>query len=243
MRHIYYERMSNADTFPARRPSRPTRRQQFSATTKAALVDVAEKMFTEHGYAGTSLDAVVAGADVTKGALYHHFSGKQALFEAVFERIENDAAQQIQAALPTQEEPWAMADAGLRALLSVMQDARYRRIVIQEGPAVLGYERYREQEERSAFNNVLEIIQSVLTAGTWELDEDMKLTFSRIFFGAITAAGASIAASDNPEKAADNAQAAIGFILAGIKALTEVPVDLPAHLHELAQIGQRTTQA
>ena len=79
-------------------PSVPgaSRRQQYSASTKRALVDVAEELFTEHGYATTSLDAIVAGARVTKGALYHHFSGKQALFEAVFERVETDASQDHQ---------------------------------------------------------------------------------------------------------------------------------------------------
>src|SRR5918996_2381102 len=54
----------------------PTRRQEFSASTKRALVDVAADLFTAQGYAGTSLDEIVSGADVTKGALYHHFSGK-----------------------------------------------------------------------------------------------------------------------------------------------------------------------
>ena len=70
-------------------------RAQYSASTKRALVDVAEELFTEHGYAATSLDAIVSGAEVTKGALYHHFSGKQALFEAVFERVEGEAARSI----------------------------------------------------------------------------------------------------------------------------------------------------
>lgn len=218
-----------------------TRRQQFSATTKATLVDVAEKLFTEHGYAGTSLDAVVAGADVTKGALYHHFSGKQALFEAVFERIEEDASERISQALPAVDEPWAKANAGLSAFLAVMQDPRYRRIVVQEGPAVLGWARYREQEERSAYANVLGIIRSVLDAGTWDLDEDMTQTFGRIFFGAITSAGASIAASDDPETSAANAEAAIGFILAGLQVLAEVEVDLPENLESLARIS-RTDQ-
>src|ERR1700759_1393528 len=81
-------------------PKMPTvpgasRRQQYSASTKRALVDVAEGLFTEHGYASTSLDAIVAGARVTKGALYHHFSGKQALVESGFEQIEESAAKQI----------------------------------------------------------------------------------------------------------------------------------------------------
>ncbi len=143
----------------------PAGAQQYSASTKRALVDVAEELFTEHGYAATSLDAIVAGARVTKGALYHHFSGKQALFEAVFERVETDAAETIQKALKGQRDPWEKALAGLRAFLEVVQEPRYRRIVIQEGPAVLGYERYREQEERSTFAIVLDIVRSVLGAG------------------------------------------------------------------------------
>ena len=61
-----------------------TRRQEFSASTKNALVEVAHALFSQRGYAGTSLDDIVAGAEVTKGALYHHFRGKQELFEAVF---------------------------------------------------------------------------------------------------------------------------------------------------------------
>src|SRR4249919_3304657 len=72
-----------------------SRRQQFSASTKHALVEVATAQFGEHGYGGTSLDAIVAGARVTKGALYHHFAGKQALFEEVFERVEHAASKAV----------------------------------------------------------------------------------------------------------------------------------------------------
>src|ERR1700754_3711226 len=179
-----------------------SRRQQYSASTKRALVDVAEELFTESGYAATSLDAIVAGARVTKGALYHHFSGKQALFEAVFERVENDAARAIQKALKGHRDPWEKAQAGLRAFLAVVQEPGYRRIVIQEGPAVLGYERFREQEERSTFATGVDIVQSVLNAGTWQLDEQMLQTFARIFFGAMSSAGESVATAEDPIEAA-----------------------------------------
>jgi AcrR family transcriptional regulator len=205
-----------------------SRRQQYSASTKRALVDVAEELFTENGYAATSLDAIVAGARVTKGALYHHFSGKQALFEAVFERVENDAARAIQKALKGHRDPWEKAQAGLRAFLEVVREARYRRIVIQEGPSVLGYERYREQEERSTFANVLEIVQSVLAAGRWELDEALQQTFARIFFGAMSSAGESVSSAPDPVQAATNVETAIGFILAGFQALAESGVELPS---------------
>jgi AcrR family transcriptional regulator len=204
-----------------------SRRAQYSASTKRALVDVAEELFTENGYAAASLDAIVAGARVTKGALYHHFSGKQALFEAVFERVETDAARSIQKALKGKKDPWEKALAGLRAFLAVVQEPRYRRIVIQEGPSVLGYERYREQEERSTFANVVDIVRSVIEAGTWELDEPMLQTFARIFFGAMSSAGESVASSEDPEEAARRVETAIGFILAGFQVLADSGVELP----------------
>lgn len=204
-----------------------SRRQQYSASTKRALVDVAEELFTEHGYAATSLDAIVAGARVTKGALYHHFSGKQALFEAVFDRVETDSSKAIQKALRGKKDPWEKALAGLRAFLSVVQEPRYRRVVIQEGPAVLGYERYREQEERSTFANVLEIVRSVISAGTWDLDEDMLQTFSRIFFGAMSSAGESVSSAEDPIAAAERVEVAIAFILQGFQALADAGVELP----------------
>ena len=208
-------------------PRVPSRRQQYSAATKRTLVDVAEGLFTENGYAATSLDSIVAGAEVTKGALYHHFSGKQALFEAVFERVEDDAARAIHQALEGHRDPWEKATAGLRAFLEVVQEPRYRRVVIQDGPAVLGYERYREQEERSTFANVLEIVRSVLSAGDWELDEDLQQTFARIFFGAMSSAGESVSDAPDPETAAANVETAIGFILDGFRALADAGAELP----------------
>jgi AcrR family transcriptional regulator len=199
----------------------------YSASTKRALIDVAEDVFTDHGYANASLDTIVAGARVTKGALYHHFSGKQALFEAVFERVESDAAQTIQKAIRGKRDPWQKALAGLEAFTQIVQQPRYRRIVIQEGPSVLGYERFREQEERTTFANVVEIVRAVLTAGTWELEEAMLQTFARIFFGTMSAAGEVVATADDPELAAQRVETAVGFLLSGIQSLVEAGGELP----------------
>ena len=202
-------------------PRVPTRRQQYSATTRRALIEMGEELFTEHGYAATSLDSIVAGAQVTKGALYHHFSGKQALFEAAFERIEGDAAREITDALHGHDDPWEKALAGLDRFLEVVRQPAYRRIVILEGPAVLGYARFREQSERSTFATVMDIVGSVLEAGDWDLDEEMVETFTRIFFGAMSSAGESVSTSDDPEAAAQRVETAIRFILAGFRALAE----------------------
>ena len=198
-----------------------SRRQQYSASTKKALIEVATAQFTEHGYGGTSLDTIVAGARVTKGALYHHFSGKQAVFEAVFAKVEDDAAKVIKAALKGTSDPWDKALAGLRSFLAVVQDPTYQRVVIQDGPAILGYERFREQEERSSYAIVQDIVGSVLEASTYELADPMKQTFSRIFFGAMSAAGESVTSAEDPAQAVARIEAAIGFILEGLRQLAE----------------------
>jgi AcrR family transcriptional regulator len=202
------------------------RRQQFSTATKTALVDVATTQFSERGYGGTSLDSVVAGARVTKGALYHHFSGKQGLFEAVFVKVEDDASRTIKKALRGTRDPWEKAIAGLRAFLAVVQDPTYQRIVIQDGPAILGYERFREQEERSSFAIVQDIVGSVLEASTYQLDDAMKQTFSRIFFGALSSAGESVSTAEDPKQAVLRIEAAIAFILQGLRSLADQGVVL-----------------
>jgi AcrR family transcriptional regulator len=208
-----------------RKVSHTTRRQDYSASTKRALVEVATELFTEQGYAGTSLDEIVAGARVTKGALYHHFSGKQALFEDVFENVEDAAAKSIRRAVKGHKDPWEKALAGLRAFLEVCQEPAYRRVVIAEGPAVLGYEKFREQEERSTFGIVQDIVAAVLR--TYELEQSMVETFSRVFFGAMSAAGSAVTTADDPKRASAEVEAAIAFILAGLQQQAESGGTLP----------------
>ena len=201
------------------RRERPTRRQEYSATTKRALVEVARRRFTERGYAGASLDDIVAGAEVTKGALYHHFKGKQELFEAVFEAVEATAVERIREAVRQTEDPWERALSGLREFLALTRDEEYRRVVIQEGPAVLGYERYREQEERSTFGLVHDIVGSLLAA--YDLTPSVVDAFTRLFFGAMSATGAAISTAEDPQQASDDAEGAIVLVLAGIRSLLE----------------------
>ncbi|HET6968048.1 MAG TPA: TetR/AcrR family transcriptional regulator [Ornithinibacter sp.] len=202
------------------------RRQRYSEATKRTLVDVAEGLFAEHGYSATSLDAIVAGADVTKGALYHHFSGKQAIFEAAFERVLSRATSGIARATEGHPDPWVKAQAGLRAFLEAAQEPGYRQVVVSDGPSVLGRERYREREERSTYAILDEIVRSVLTADDLphdgaRLDDAMLDTYTRIFFGALSAAGGSVAVSDDPAAAAVRVETAIGVILAGLRRLLD----------------------
>lgn len=207
---------------------KPSRRTAYSSSTRKALIAKAEAHFTDAGYAATSLDAIVRDARVTKGALYHHFTGKQAVFEAVFEKVESEAAKQIKKALRGERDPWDKALAGLQAFLEVVQEPAYQRIVILEGPAILGYERFRETEERSSYSIVNDIVRSVLSASDWQLDEAMTQTFTHIFFGAMSAAGESVTGAEDPRAAVARVEAAITFILAGLRSLAESGAELPS---------------
>ncbi len=67
------------------------RRAAQAESTRHALVDAARRLFVEKGYHHTGTEEIVAAAGVgTRGALYHHFTDKQALFEAVFHSVEVD---------------------------------------------------------------------------------------------------------------------------------------------------------
>ena len=198
--------------------------------TRERLLEAGFVEIYSRGFQPAGLDAIVERAEVTKGALYHHFTGKQALFESVFEKVEERAARDIQAAVRGHRDPWEKALGGLRAFLEVLQEPGYRRIVIADGPAVLGYERYREQEERTTFGIVQEIVSSVLAG--YELEPSMVETFSRVFFGAMSAAGAAVSTADDPRRAGEEVEAAIAYILAGLRAMAEsgAPLPGPAHL-------------
>ncbi len=201
------------------------RRQEYSASTKRALVDAALERFAVHGYAGTSLDEIVAEARVTKGALYHHFKGKQDLFEAAFMDVEERASAQIRSSIRTIADPWEKALTGLREFLAVTRTEAYRRIVIQDGPAVLGYERYREREESSTFGLVQDIVASLLS--DYALPGSTIDAFTRLFFGAMSATGSAVSTAEDPEQASDDAEGAIVLVLAGIRSLVDGGGELP----------------
>src|SRR5919109_3664921 len=98
--------------------SRPkSRRELYSEATRAALLETARAMFAERGFARTSLDEIANATQVTRGAVYHHFESKQALFEAVLESLEKDMAERVVAAAAGQPDPWQAALAGLDAFL------------------------------------------------------------------------------------------------------------------------------
>lgn len=192
------------------------RRQEYPASTKQELVSTARALFTEQGYAATSLDSIVAGASVTKGALYHHFDGKKALFLAVHHAVEKDAVRRIGQAVDRQTDPWVAATEGLHAFLEIAREPEYRRIIIQDGHSVLGFDELQDSE-RTTFDTVQGLVRATMTSGSWQMPEPMVETFSRIIFGAMSSAGAAVATSQDPEAETVRVGASVGLLLSALR--------------------------
>jgi len=198
-----------------RAATRSPRHQEYSSSTRRALAERATALFAVRGYAGTSLVEVVAAARVTKGALYHHYGSKLALFEHVVDVAQKDATTQISRRLRSEKDPWARAEIGLRMFLQICQEPTYRRIVMQEAPVALGPERWREVERASAYGLIEQIVSDLFTG--LDVPQNLIDTFAVIFYGAIDAAGLYVAAAEDAEAASADVETVIGSVLLGLR--------------------------
>jgi AcrR family transcriptional regulator len=196
--------------------STKSRRVDYTESTRQALVDSALELFTRRGYSATSLDTIVKRARVTKGALYHHFSGKQALFEAVFDTVETAAIARLADAVDGDGSAWDRAMAGIGAYVRVCLDPAYQRIVIHEAPVVMGWERWREAEEHFSYGLVRATVESLVEAG--EIEPLPVEVTARILFGALSAGAETIAGSSEPKKTAAEVTRVITTVMTGMRA-------------------------
>jgi AcrR family transcriptional regulator len=169
----------------------------YSEATRAALLEEATALFAERGYAGTSLEDVASASRVTRGAVYHHFASKQALFEAVLERQEERAMAEVIAAAAAPD-PWDAAMLALDAFLARCCDPTYGRLVWLEGPAALGWHRWRECEEQYAFGLVERFVRDLIEAGY--LEDRAADSLVRFSFWMLGGAGLAVAEAPPEDK-------------------------------------------
>jgi AcrR family transcriptional regulator len=123
-----------------------TQAQRREATT-GALRRAARTLFARRGFEAVAVDDIAAAAGVTRGAFYHHFVGKEALFELVFAEAEAELVAAVAEAASGHRDPVEQLRAGSAAFVALAATRRYRRIVLFDAPAVLGPDRYRRIEE------------------------------------------------------------------------------------------------
>lgn len=194
-----------------------SRREEYSEATRQALIDSAVARFTERGYAHTSLDDIAITARVTKGALYHHFGGKQALFEAALHQVAAGVMEEVAAAAADADDAWGVVVRGLDAYLDQCRNPAYARVVVQEGPVALGFSRWQECEEEHAYGFTEGALRGLIAESAVEA---MPLrSGTQVAFGMLNAAARAIADAPEAEKqrVTDEMKAVLRRFLDGLR--------------------------
>jgi AcrR family transcriptional regulator len=192
-----------------------SRRQENVEATKNALLDAAQELFVRDGYTATSLDDVVRLARVTKGALYHHFANKLALFEAVFERVDLAMVERVLAVVEDRDDPWERAMLGLDAFLDACLDPSFRRIVLQEGVPAMGAARYKEVDRNLALGLVIGLVQQMVDEGIIE-PVPVELA-SRVIYATLGEAANEVAIAEDPVQARAESSELLRRLLSGLR--------------------------
>src|SRR6185312_14366001 len=179
--------------------------------TRAHVVEVATRLFAEHGYDGTSIETVQASAGVSRGSLYHHFPGKEALFWAVLEEVGARIAQQGEDIARDAPDPVAMLRAGALAWIRLAGDPVVRQIMLIDAPAVLGWQRWRELDEQGPLGAIRDALG--YAAGTGRIEHPHVDTFAHIVLAAANEVAMMIARADDPAAALTAGESAFAEFL------------------------------
>lgn len=175
-------------------PDVKSRRELYSEYTRTALLEAGTSLFAERGFAHTTLQDVAEASQVTRGAVYHHFTNKQALFEAVLESLERGMTDRLSSAAADVGDPWRSAIVALDGFLEQCCDPAYSRIVWREGMVALGWDRWRELEEEFAYGLTERLVRELVDSG-YIAPLPIEPT-AQLIFAMLGAAGFALASAD-----------------------------------------------
>jgi AcrR family transcriptional regulator len=156
---------------------------------------------------------VVAEADVTRGALYHHYDGKEGLFQAVVAGVMAELHAKLVGEVASLSDPLQALDRGIRLFLKLCSDPKLQRILLIDAPAVLGWPKWREMDSAYGMGLLRQALAAAMQAGKLRTqDVDM---LAHVLLGALTEAAMVIARSPNPTKSRKAAETALASIITG----------------------------
>jgi AcrR family transcriptional regulator len=192
-------------------PDSMSKRAAQGRATREQLIEVATRLFAERGYEDTSIEAVLGAAGVSRGALYHHFAGKDALFEAVVESVENGITASMTASIAGEQDPVEVLRAGALGWIGLAGDPVIQRVILTDAPAVLGWERWRNMDDQRAFVMTRELLQAVSDGGG--LAPGLVDSFAHMILGALDEMALVIARAEDPEAALADGRVAVEELL------------------------------
>jgi AcrR family transcriptional regulator len=178
----------------------PTQAERTEAT-RGRLVATARRLFAEKGFAATSTEEILGEAEVSRGALYHHFATKTDLFQAAFEAVEDELTAKIleMATAGGETDPIKILLLGFTVFLDQCRNPEVQRIVMLEGPTVLGWDAWHELDERYAFGTVKAVLSVAAEMG--RVDPATVDSLSHLLVGAVMQAGMVVARADDAASA------------------------------------------
>jgi AcrR family transcriptional regulator len=195
-----------------------SKKVQQGQATRQALIQAARTLFGERGYAATPLDEITNAANVTKGALYHHFDGKQELFAAVYEQVKREVSERAATAF-LEPDPWLDLCAGCEAMLDAHLDPSVRRILLHDAQAVLDADTIRRVENRHGAVVMRGALRISIRAG---VIRPLPLkTLALMLTGAILEGCMTIAHADDQVQAREEVGAVLTSLLEGLRVDTD----------------------
>jgi AcrR family transcriptional regulator len=146
-------------------------RSQQRAATRERILGTAQDLFAARGFDGTSIPAILEGTGLSRGALYHHFASKEELFAAVLEGVEASIAARLLRASRAAATAEEAVVSGCVAFLRLASDPVVAQIVLVDAPVVIGWQRWRDLDERYAFG----LLKTGIAAALGEHDDTTEM--------------------------------------------------------------------
>ncbi len=185
------------------------------AATRGAILKAAEDLFSARGFAATTVDEIAVAAGVAKGAVYHHFPAKESVFEAVFEDVSRALVRRVIAASSQARDVLDGMVVGSRAYFAACAEPAMGRIILRDGPAVLGWERWRQIDSEHFGRMIPVALAAAMDQGL--LPRQPVDPLARLLVGAVTEAAVACAASSDPAETGRAHVVALETVIEGLR--------------------------
>jgi AcrR family transcriptional regulator len=185
------------------------------AATIESILKAGRLLFGERGFAATTIDDIAEQARVAKGAVYHHFATKEAVFAAVFDQVSRALVQEIDRAVRTEKDVLAAMVAGTQHYFAACAKGPTGQIILRDGPAVLGWERWREIDAQHFGGKIPRALEAAMDAGLIARQPIEPL--ARLLLGAVTEAAVACAGRTDVLKAGNEYTRAFKSLLEALR--------------------------
>jgi AcrR family transcriptional regulator len=188
-----------------------SKKAQSSARMRQALQQAGRELFEVRGFNHASAEEIVAKAGVTRGALYHHYEGKQGLFEAVVEETMRRLHAKIVQSASAAPDASSALRLGAHRFLALATAPRLQQVLFVDAPTVMGWQRWRQMDERFGLGLLKQAVGRAQAGGQYR--HGTADVVARILLSTLIEAAMLVAHADNKTVARDDAQAVVDRIL------------------------------